>query len=597
MQEAKVNGGSLKVTSALYDWNMSDDYLTKLSKLSDIQRVVKSDELLSEDTSALHSILIRAVLDDSSQQVKDKGAQLCTELVSKVTEQYSASKNRLEQELKESSQNSSALLAGLCQPPSRANSNVKLCFSDSLHDPVQSRVRVQQTVYVLLHLQDEWRDSISSQQVQLELGRRIQICCTLPYRCDQFRVSSNKDWLVCELTLQCPGACQVHLQLGNNVKNVIGKRISFEVEIPEKPAYLLFTEALEFQQKVHSGDEWIVNFEIMSNLGKPWKCKVADVVGKVCCERITPGDIYSISGCVEACPGNHHDENEENSKFKMTLKNNNMPRGLYRLVVSVQCAGEAVMVDSSPASFLAHSSRDPRKWSAEDVIIFIRQYIDVPQNVLRGTDNQEVEGRDLTDSGCFYLRDWLGLAPSQSDFKEKMQRIEVLMSEIKSLDTEARFAEGPHKVLLEDCIKKRDVEIDPQLIGAGGSAEVFKGVWKDRIVAVKMPRKGQHVDLAAIKALHSEMRRMQSCTHKNVVVCYGLMVDPCTPISAGILMELCSGSLVDLFAGGRIPSWNERLNAALDAARGLKYLHSLSIIHRDVKPQNLLIAPGGVIKV
>jgi hypothetical protein len=281
----------------------------------------------------------------------------------------------------------------------------------------------------------------------------------------------------------------------------------------------------------------------------------------------------------------------------MTVRNSNMTIGLYSLFVRVQCAGEAVMVDSSPATFSAQCSRDPRKWSAKDVVTFIRQHVDVRQNILWSSECQEVNGQELIDSGSFYLRDWLGLTPSQSDFRENMQKIEAMMSELKSLDEEARFAEGPHKVLLEDCIKKRDMEIDSDRIGAGGSSEVFKAVWKDRIVAVKMPQKGLRIDLALIRDLQLEMRRMQSCSHRDVVVCHGLMVEPCSPTSAGIVMELCSGTLLDLFADCRVPTWNKRLNAALDAARGLEYLHSRAIIHRDVKPQNLLIAPGGVIKV
>jgi fused-like protein len=191
----------------------------------------------------------------------------------------------------------------------------------------------------------------------------------------------------------------------------------------------------------------------------------------------------------------------------------------------------------------------------------------------------------------------LELAPSQPDFREKMQKIKGLMSELESLDAEARFAEGPHKVLLEDCIMKRDLEIDSERIGAGGSSEVFRAVWKDRIVAVKMPPKGLKIDLAVIKDLQLEMRRMQNCSHRNVVVCHGLMVEPCSPTSAGIVMELCSGTLLDLFIESKEPPWKKRLSAALDTARGLEYLHSRSIIHRDVKPQNLLIAAGGVIKV
>jgi hypothetical protein len=528
-------------------WDGSDDYRTKLDRLDQVQTLVKSKAWLSADVSALHSILLTAA-SDSSQQVKNKGLQLCEELWSRLATHNLASQRQLQAELKQSSQKSSALLAGLCQPLSCANSVVKLCYSESLHDQILDRVTVQQTLYTFVNLRDEWKDNISSQQIQLELCRMIKICCTLTCSCGQFRVSRDENWLVCEIVMQCPGACTVHLQLGENTKNVVGETKSLEVEV-EKPTHLRFTEALELEQKVYPGDEWSVHFEVMSSLSKQWKCNFSDIAGYV---RLTSGDSESISEhAVRVCSSNHEDQ--ENNRFKITVRNNNMTIGLYSLFVSVQCAGEAVMVDTSPANFSAQCSRDPRKWSAKDVVTFVRQHIDISQSVLRSSDCKEVNGQELVDSGTFYLRDWLELAPSQSDFREKMQKIEALMKEIKSLDAEARFAEGPHKVLLEDCIMKRDLEIDTERIGAGGSSEVFKAVWKDKVVAVKMPPKGMRIDLALIKDLQLEMRRMQSCSHRNVVVCHGLMVEPCSPTSAGIVMELCSGTLLDLFVESKEP--------------------------------------------
>ena len=83
--------------------------------------------------------------------------------------------------------------------------------------------------------------------------------------------------------------------------------------------------------------------------------------------------------------------------------------------------------------------------------------------------------------------------------------------------------------------------------------------------------------------------------HRNIVRVLGeVLPDPKTSrqpqCSAGIVMEYCKEkSLVD-FLSDHPPDKKEKLTLALDIIRGLTYLHKIKIVHRDVKPGNILIA-------
>jgi len=134
-------------------------------------------------------------------------------------------------------------------------------------------------------------------------------------------------------------------------------------------------------------------------------------------------------------------------------------------------------------------------------------------------------------------------------------------------------------------------------LGAGGMGTVFKARHRRmrRVVALKVLAETLSENPIFVKRFQREVETIASLGHPNVVMAYD--ADE-ADVGHFLVMEFVDG--LDLAAHvertGPLPL-SQAVDFLLQASRGLAYAHSQEIIHRDVKPHNLLLDGSGVVKV
>ena len=135
-------------------------------------------------------------------------------------------------------------------------------------------------------------------------------------------------------------------------------------------------------------------------------------------------------------------------------------------------------------------------------------------------------------------------------------------------------------------------------IGNGGMATVYKATDKvlKRYVAVKILRDEFTTDEEFIKRFEVEAQSAARLTHPNIVSIYDVGVDGNLYY---IVMELIQGkTLKEIIVEERGPlPWKWSVNVAIQIASALEMAHRNNIIHRDIKPHNIIITEDGVAKV
>lgn len=134
-------------------------------------------------------------------------------------------------------------------------------------------------------------------------------------------------------------------------------------------------------------------------------------------------------------------------------------------------------------------------------------------------------------------------------------------------------------------------------IGAGGMADVYKA--KDhklnRFVAVKVLKQEFRDDTAFISKFRVEAQAAAGLAHPNIVNVYDVGDDHGIYF---IVMELVEGITLKDYIGkkGRL-AVREATSIAVQVSMGLQAAHKKGIVHRDVKPQNIIISTDGKVKV
>lgn len=134
-------------------------------------------------------------------------------------------------------------------------------------------------------------------------------------------------------------------------------------------------------------------------------------------------------------------------------------------------------------------------------------------------------------------------------------------------------------------------------IGNGGMATVYKAKCHvlNRFVAVKVLKEEFITDIDFIKRFRSEAQTAASLTHPNIVSIYDVGNEGDVYY---IVMELIQGkTLKEIIVEDGKLSWKWSVNIAIQIASALETAHRNNLIHRDIKPHNIIITEDGMAKV
>lgn len=135
-------------------------------------------------------------------------------------------------------------------------------------------------------------------------------------------------------------------------------------------------------------------------------------------------------------------------------------------------------------------------------------------------------------------------------------------------------------------------------LGEGASGSVFEAehVELGRHVALKILAPEHTASDAAVERFRGEARAVAKLSHPSLALLYdfGKSLDG----RVFLAMELCDGATLDKHLAERgVLGWREATRIGIEAAQALGVAHEAGIVHRDIKPQNLMVSLNGSVKL
>lgn len=136
-----------------------------------------------------------------------------------------------------------------------------------------------------------------------------------------------------------------------------------------------------------------------------------------------------------------------------------------------------------------------------------------------------------------------------------------------------------------------------EIIGVGGMAVVYKAHdnQENRTVAIKILKEEFVSNQEFVRRFKNESKAIAMLSHQNIVKVYDVSFGD---LIQYIVMEYIEGiTLKEFIERQGSLRWKDAVHFTIQILRGLQHAHDKGIVHRDVKPQNIMVLPDGKIKV